>query len=155
MGRFHLLFRPNVSTPRPTLERVVKTKIYCTNSDCTRRHFCARYLSRPANGTPTRKYEEVWNGKPCLKFDPTVPDQQPSYLTIDEPMATKGRIQNPRDIELREHLVRTVVDHFDELFMQEMAWRSGTAYNVPQIAGRVVDLIMPIMKRSSTVRKYR
>jgi hypothetical protein len=134
-----------------------KARVYCTNSECSKKHICRRYVSRALPEMITRCYAEFWNKQACIKFVPSVAneEQQPAYIKDDEPQQTKGRIQNPRDIELREHLVRMISENFDALFMQEMAFRSGMTYNIPRIAGRVVDLLMPVITRNSTVRKYR
>lgn len=131
-----------------------KARVYCINHDCSKQHICARYASRPLNGALTRVYKEVWDGQQCVKFVPTVPAENvESFLLLDEPMKPTGRIMDPADIELREYLVKLVSDNFDKLFMRELSWNSGTAYNVPGISARVVDLIMPVVKRNMLARK--
>lgn len=131
-----------------------KARVYCVNHECTKRHLCARYISRPLPGMSTREYKEVWNQKECEKYVPTVPqEKQAAYINIDEPLKQTGRTQSPADIELREYLVKVVTNNFDTLFMNELAWRSGGSYNVPKVAGRVVDLLLPVIKRNLTIRK--
>jgi hypothetical protein len=99
-------------------------------------------------------YKELWNNKECEKYVPTVPTTQaPAYLNIDEPHRPTGKIQDPADIELREYLVRLVGGRFDDLFMNELCWRSGVSYNISKVAARVVDLLLPVIKRNTAARK--
>ena len=133
-----------------------KARVYCINHECSKKHICARHMSRPLPDMLTRCYMEYWNKKSCEKYVPTAGEvPQPAYIMDDQPHKHTGRIQDPGDIELREYLVRLVTDNFDELFMRELAWRNGLAYNIPQIAARVVDLVMPVMKRNAAIRKKR
>lgn len=132
---------------------MIKKNILCINHDCSKKAFCRRYVSRPLPDDCVACYQEIYHRQPCSKYMPNslAQESQETYINIDTPAT--GRAVNNEDAELREYLVSMVQDNFDDIFMKDLAWRSGEAYHVTAISGKIVDLLLPAIKRNVLSRK--
>lgn len=116
----------------------INKMVHCSNNDCSKRHTCMRYNSRPVGDQPRARYSETWNGKDCIKF---------IELKKVNVIPTTSTSYTDSDYEFREFLVKVANEELEKLEKFPDAYAD--------IVTAIVEAFMPIIKNRTAPKPYR